>query len=237
MMKKLLILMLVLGLASLAGASVIDVVTVGVGSLGHAGTSNDPLVPSETIEIGIVLNHNPYPGFPAYDGYTLDGMDLDLHVSGPGTLSVPGIYAAKDPYWRIDDDIKFHAGFDMTGHSGTPDDSGTPYPEVEYEPMIVGNAIEMMMAADMENIVGPATLVWNLFIRCDGLGEVLVDLTRHGTVHYWNYTTPPEGGGDPYGAEQFAVEADLGDLTIHQIPEPMTIGLLGLGGLFLRRRK
>ncbi len=26
-------------------------------------------------------------------------------------------------------------------------------------------------------------------------------------------------------------------LIIHQIPEPMTIGLLGLGGLFLRRRK
>ena len=26
-------------------------------------------------------------------------------------------------------------------------------------------------------------------------------------------------------------------VTIHQIPEPMTLGLLGLGGLFLRRRK
>ena len=29
----------------------------------------------------------------------------------------------------------------------------------------------------------------------------------------------------------------LDTLTIHQIPEPMTMALLGLGGLFLRRRK
>jgi hypothetical protein len=35
-------------------------------------------------------------------------------------------------------------------------------------------------------------------------------------------------------------DADLGVLdavTIHQIPEPLTLGLLGLGGLFLRRRR
>jgi len=29
---------------------------------------------------------------------------------------------------------------------------------------------------------------------------------------------------------------EYGTFTIHQVPEPMTIGLLGLGGLFLRRR-
>jgi hypothetical protein len=31
--------------------------------------------------------------------------------------------------------------------------------------------------------------------------------------------------------------AAIDTLTIHQVPEPITIGLLGLGGLFLRRRK
>jgi len=34
-----------------------------------------------------------------------------------------------------------------------------------------------------------------------------------------------------------AVEADFGDLIIYQIPEPMTVALLGLGGLFLLRRR
>jgi len=32
-------------------------------------------------------------------------------------------------------------------------------------------------------------------------------------------------------------EVPLGSLTINVIPEPMTLGLLGLGGLFLRRRR
>ena len=43
MMKKVLALMLVLGMASLANVTVIDVIMVGPGSMGHAGTSSDPL--------------------------------------------------------------------------------------------------------------------------------------------------------------------------------------------------
>jgi hypothetical protein len=39
------------------------------------------------------------------------------------------------------------------------------------------------------------------------------------------------GGGTFVGNEYFT------PLVLHVIPEPMTIGLLGLGGLFLRRRK
>ena len=30
---------------------------------------------------------------------------------------------------------------------------------------------------------------------------------------------------------------EISQLLVHQVPEPITIGLLGLGGLFLRRRK
>ena len=35
----------------------------------------------------------------------------------------------------------------------------------------------------------------------------------------------------------FDTSAVIDSITIHQTPEPMTIALLGLGGLFLRRRK
>jgi len=54
---------------------------------------------------------------------------------------------------------------------------------------------------------------WEEEFHCDGLGDVLITL----------------------------YDANLNELdwiTIHQdVPEPMTIALLGLGGLFLRRRK
>jgi hypothetical protein len=86
-MKKMLALLLVLGLASMASATVIDVVTVGVGSMGHSGTINDKLMPSETIELAIVLNFNDGPVF---DGYGLSSVDLDLHTAGAGSLTAPG---------------------------------------------------------------------------------------------------------------------------------------------------
>lgn len=98
MKKGLLALVLVLSLAPVANATVIDAVTDGVGSKGHAGTIDDPLEVGETIEIKLVLNHNPYPGYPSYDGYLLSSMDTMLNVSGPGTLQERH---AKNPWTGV----------------------------------------------------------------------------------------------------------------------------------------
>ena len=51
-------------------------------------------------------------------------------------------------------------------------------------------------------------------LHCDGPGDVLVELRQF---------------SEPYTI--------IDSLTIHQTPEPMTIALLGLGGLLLRRRR
>jgi len=219
MMKKVLALMLILGMASLANATVIDVVMVGPGSLGHAGTSSDPLYPSETVEIKIVLNADPDPtwyyggGITGYDGYYLSSMDLDLHVSGPATLSEKGTTLLTK--------MKHHTLFS---------------PWAEPEPAVnPPNTIAYMAGvAAGDGIQGPADLVWNLVIHCEGYGAVLVDLTLHGQSEY---ADAPDSLWDPPPPWELMTEGDLGDLVIHQIPEPMTIALLGLGGLFLRRRK
>ena len=67
-----------------------------------------------------------------------------------------------------------------------------------------------MTEASLDGAIGEW---WYIDMHCDGIGDVLVQL--------WN-------------ANGTTV---IDTLTIHQVPEPMTISLLGLGGLLLRRRK
>lgn len=184
-MKRLLVLMLVLTIPSFANAGLINVVTDGVGSMGHAGTIHDPLWTGEIIQIKISLA----------DGHTSDGYDLDLHVTGPGTLQeVNG-----------GPNVNHQVGMGMWMYSG-----------------IEGNSIARMSEITFGAFTGD--LVWGLQIHCDGPGEVTLDLglndlriTKVDGEIVW-----PDG---------------LGDLTIYQVPEPMTAVLLALGGLALLRRR
>lgn len=54
---------------------------------------------------------------------------------------------------------------------------------------------------------------WEVELHCIGEGDVIVEL---------------------YDASGYEI---IDTMIIHQVPEPMTMALLGLGGLFLRRRK
>ena len=56
-------------------------------------------------------------------------------------------------------------------------------------------------------------VIFEVTLHCEGAGDVAIAL---------------------YDSDFASV---LDSMTIHQIPEPMTVALLGLGGLFLRRRK
>ena len=125
----------------------------------------------------------------------LKGYDFDLHVSGPGTLSE--VVAGQ---------ISQIAGGFAPVYSG----------------ISPANHINTMADATFGSFTGD--LVWGLAIHCEGLGNVLVDLTIG------------QGNTETTGGYTLT-EADLGDLTIPQVPEPMTVMLLGLGGLFLRRRR
>ena len=184
MMKKVLALILVLGMVSAASATVIDVVAVDIGqSGGRLGTSLDPLEESDIIGLSIVLQNNPYPGYPAFDGYGTDAVGLDLEVSGPGSLGVvqTEVMVAPGQYEWVDD-LQHHADF---GAWGQPDE------------IVVGNAIEYLAGGVLEGlIIGQADLVWNLLLHCDGGGDVLVDLTLQDPVAsrysvYANSTTTP----------------------------------------------
>jgi len=209
-MKKLLGLLTFFAMVNIAGAAVLKVVPVDIAhSGGRLGGPQDPLEESDTIGLAIVLENNPFylneQAYPQYNGYYLSSMDIDLEVTGPGSLSVGG-------------DLGVHP--DIIGFSW----SG-----------IAGNAIAELTGFALTPIgPGETDIIWNLLLQCDGTEAVGIDLTLHGLSEYAEYEKAGTGGNWVWAA---MAEGDLGDLVIYQVPEPMTVALLGLGGLFLLRRR
>jgi|GEM_PF-2056883 len=216
-MKKLLGLLTFFAMVNIAGAAVLKVVPVDIAqSGGRLGGPQDPLEESDTIGLAIVLENNPFylneQHYPQYDGYYLSGLDIDLDVTGPATLSV-GEDISGNP------DLGVNAGLSFFNWTG-----------------IVGNAIGQMSGVALTPVgPGEADIIWNLLLHCDGAGDpVVIDLTLGGLSDYAEYEKTGTGGSWVWAA---FTEGDLGDLVIYQIPEPMTVALLGLGGLFLLRRR
>jgi hypothetical protein len=69
-LMTLMVLSLCITVVSAAHATVIDVIPYDIGcSGGRLGGIDDPLQSGDEIGIKLVLNNNPYPGYPSYDGY------------------------------------------------------------------------------------------------------------------------------------------------------------------------
>jgi hypothetical protein len=240
-MKKILALLVVLGMATAANATVIDCVTVGLGSAGHAGTSGDPLDIGETIPIQLVLNdndwmtNNGYPQYAAYDGYILSLMEFNMTVSSQGEVMQKGGMGGT-PQWHSSFGTAGFVGFDVSGDNYIDKISG------------VSSLTGVISGAG-----GPTPLLWNLKVEAISGGRIDVDLALNygdqgqsknqyeniteASATFLNDTYDP----DPYPGWGWIdmVPADVGSLDIYVIPEPMTVVLLGLGGLGLiyRRRR
>jgi hypothetical protein len=127
---------------------------------------------------------------------------------------------------------------------------------------VFSDGLELCLEAYFLYIEGPGTSsvlgAINNINSNTGDFPTVIDISeaQNGTEIFLDMATPiPEGIPMPYGTviDQIIFHCEApGDVTltltgdvsgvfdtqvIHQIPEPMTIGLLGLGGLFLRRRR
>jgi hypothetical protein len=178
-MKKLLVLVLVLSIATMANAGLV----IGVNGQENPADSTIILVaPSGTANIQVYSDGAEVSDAPTFIVISqgMGSFNLDAAIN---TFNPPG----------APDSIFFWAGDPADGAVFI--DTARPYPS----PLI------------------PAGLVADQMIfHCEGAGDVTLSLFMD--------------RGLPGGLQLMDTQV------IHQIPEPMTMALLGLGGLFLRRR-
>ncbi len=182
-MKKLLILMLVLGVTSLANGAM--TLQISVGGVLDPVDSEIFLLVSETIMLDI---HSPDGYNGTEDCYWALVADVDY---GTITGGVPTGAAPAESAW-------FGDNAQASGLCLPPEDGSWGFiGDVSGVPVGPGVYIDEILF----HCVGPGDAIVNLYSTLDGITMVLEDT-----------------------------------VIIHQ-PEPMTIALLGLGGLLLRRRK
>jgi len=121
------------------------------------------------------------------------------------------VQVTADPLNKLNWDVTVGAGAPGSftlGNISTP-----PAPNaylIDYSASYGYSYASFLNVADAS--VGGLGTYWTSVFHCDGPGMVVISLL--------------DTGGNV-----------MDTITVSQIPEPMTVALLGLGGLFLRRRK
>ena len=184
-MRKILVLMLVFCMTSLASADLIFTVN----GQPQDPSIDPPLYPSDTIE-------------------------LDLHLAAPETLLKYTLTYELDNEQAefLIDGIVFDWASMFPGKVDDYDQDGI----ISWVTIVADNF--------MQPVAGPQDLMHGLIVHCLDDTDVVMTVTVTGATVIDNETVP--------------VGTEMHSLLIPQIiPEPMTIALLGLGGLLLRRRK
>ena len=202
-MKKVLALIMILGLASVANANLMLTIN------GKPAPDEITIYPSDWIEIDVEVP----------DGIQNQSYDLDIHLSNAQAhflepVWVPG--AGPQPgHW---DNINF-----PTTYTQAPSTCASVAPQ---NIRIMG-----VMNTSVGDVAYPGDVIMNeLMMHCDETTPVILTLVVHDDAGMLSWDT------STWTEVVYTDGQILGSVTIYQ-PEPMTLSLLGLGGLALIRRR
>ena len=200
-MKKLLIVAIVLGLTSLAQAS-LDL-TIN----GEAAPSEITIEVSQNLEVDIEVSTGVYNQV----------YDVVLVLSNAQAEWI-------EPYW-VDDPFPADGHWEEINFPTTYTLGPSTVKSSSSSVIRLNGAM-----ASADYAVGGDVIMNELYLHCVDSTNLILTLEVYDADGMQSF----DGQGNPITYTDGQI---LGQVTIHQIPEPMTIALLGLGGLFLRRRK
>ena len=147
-----------------------------------------------------------------------DTASLSIVGSGSEAYAFDAYIVIQGPATVTGGNLDYTYGLSAYGLY-TDDDTYVPWMQGIYNDNTIQQVADITFA-DTTVPVTPlsGTLLDSLILHCDGLGTVTLSLV----------TMNDDGS---------AVATVWGTETFIITPEPMTLGLLGIGGLFLRRRK
>ena len=198
MKKKLLVLMLVLGLVSAASATVITY------QPSHNGSTADyEAVAGEVVYIDIDATGADHL---MSTGALLVTITGDATITDLSSLT----YAPSQGTWDVTMGLITNAELD--------------------DPQNARLRAATLMIQDMFWLLLPNSPVGNIGITYGGTGTATVTVVPNNEANTWGNTGYANGG-------QAGQDLDAAGGVFNIIPEPMTIALLGFGGLFLLRRR
>jgi hypothetical protein len=197
-MRKLLTLVLILAMASMASAAAVDFYANGVKDL------TDCVMPDQAVTITVQAD------------FAVIGLQMATTADG-GTAQAAGALDAGFDFLNIPGTLRNSAG------------TGTLFiliDKITGAVNVTGGSAPIAAGTDLY------TFTW---VAPAAQGTYTIGATPNGYTNPWFPPPPPAYTVQADGSQGELVN-QFNPCTVCVVPEPMTIALLGLGGLFLRRR-